>query len=227
MKRRYNSEESKRKILSACVKLFIEQGYHNTTLAQVLKEAEVSSSTFQNIFHSKDGVLLELTDFMFDNQFTAARGAASNLKPLYIYALETAIQLTLAELNENLRDIYVEAYSVERVTERIYERTSTELYRIFGSYMPECTESDFYEYEIGTAGVMRNYMAKRCNKYFSLEKKLVRFLNINLGIYHVPEAERKEAIDFVLSIDVRGVANDIMQRLFQSLAMRFSFELGK
>lgn len=66
MKRRYNSEESKRKILSACVKLFIEQGYHNTTLAEVLKEAEVSSSTFQNIFHSKDGVLLELTDFMFD-----------------------------------------------------------------------------------------------------------------------------------------------------------------
>lgn len=175
MKRRYNSEESKRKILSACVKLFIEKGYHNTTLAQVLKEAEVSSSTFQNIFHSKDGVLLELTDFMFDNQFTAARGAASNLKPLYIYALETAIQLTLAELNENLRDIYVEAYSVERVTERIYERTSTELYRIFGSYMPECTESDFYEYEIGTAGVMRNYMAKRCNKYFSLEKKTGAF----------------------------------------------------
>lgn len=116
---------------------------------------------------------------------------------------------------------------MERVTERIYERTSTELFRIFGSYMPECTESDFYEYEIGTAGVMRNYMAKRCNKYFSLEKKLVRFLDMNLGIYHVPEAERKEAIDFVLSIDVRGVANDIMQRLFQSLAMRFSFELGK
>lgn len=73
MKRHYNSEESKRKILSACVKLFIEQGYHNTTLAQVLKEAEVSSSTFQNIFHSKDGVLLELTDFMFDSQFMAAR----------------------------------------------------------------------------------------------------------------------------------------------------------
>lgn len=109
MKRRYNSEESKRKILSACVKLFIEQGYHNTTLAEVLKEAEVSSSTFQNIFHSKDGVLLELTDFMFDSQFMAARGAAEKLKPLYIYALETAIQLTLAELNENLRDIYVEA----------------------------------------------------------------------------------------------------------------------
>lgn len=80
MKRRYNSEESKRKILSACVKLFIEQGYHNTTLAEVLKEAEVSSSTFQNIFHSKDGVLLELTDFMFDSQFMAARGAGRKIE---------------------------------------------------------------------------------------------------------------------------------------------------
>lgn len=48
---------------------------------------------------------------------------------------------------------------------------------------------------------------------------------MNLGIYHVPEAERKEAIDFVLSIDVRGVANDIMQRLFQSLACVFRLNL--
>lgn len=104
-----------------------------------------------------------------------ARGVAEKLKPLYIYALETAIQLTLAELNENLRDIYVEAYSVERVTERIYERTSTELFRIFGSYMPECTESDFYEYEIGTAGVMRNYMAKDATNIFRSKRSWCAF----------------------------------------------------
>ena len=228
MKRRYNSEDSKRRILSACVKLFIEKGYHNTSLAEVLKEADVSSSTFQNIFRSKDGVLAELTDFMFDNQFLAARGSVPHgLDPVYIYAAETAIQLTIAELNENLRDIYVEAYSVNRITERIYERTSTELYRIFGSYLPQCSESDFYELDIGSAGVMRNYMAKKCNKYFPLERKLARFLDMSLGIYNVPEDERKKAIGFVLSIDVRKAANDIMQKLFEALAMHYEFELGE
>ena len=225
MTRRYNSEESKQRILSACVKLFIEQGYHNTTLAEILKEADVTSSTFQNIFHTKDGVLLDLTEFMIDSQFKAARSMGTkSLKPVYIYAVETSIQMTLAELNENLRDVYVEAYSNEQTAEYIFERTSTELCKIFAEYNPELSESEFYEMEIGTAGIMRNYMYKRCDKYFTLEKKLERFLNMSLKAYNVPEAEIKEIISFVLGIDIRNAADNIMQELFKSLAVHFEFE---
>ncbi len=228
MARRYNSEDSKRRILSACVKLFIEKGYHNTTLSQILREADVTNSTFQNIFHTKDGVLLDLTEFMFDSQFAAARNIGpAGLKPIYVYAAETSIQLTIAELNENLRDVYVEAYSNKNTMEYIFERTSTELCRIFSSYNPDLTESDFYELEIGSAGIMRNYMARKCDKYFTLDKKLMRFLNMSLGAYNVPKEERDEVVAFVLGIDIQNIANTIMQKLFQALAMRFEFELGE
>ena len=228
MARRYSSEDSKRRILSTCVKLFIEQGYHNTTLSQILHEADVTNSTFQNIFRTKSGVLLDLTEFMFDSQFAAARGVGPfDRKPVYIYAAETAIQLTIAELNENLRDIYVEAYSNAGTMEYIFERTSTELYRIFSSYNPELSESDFYEFEIGSAGIMRNYMARKCDKYFTLEKKLERFLHMSLCAYNVPKEERDEIVSFVLGLDIQTIANAIMQKLFEALSMRFEFELGK
>lgn len=65
MARIYNKEESKRKILSVCVCLFIEKGFTDTTNAEILKQAGVSNGTFYNIFKSKDGVLLELAEFMF------------------------------------------------------------------------------------------------------------------------------------------------------------------
>lgn len=225
MARRYDREESKRRILSACVKLFIENGYHNTTVLEILKEADVTNSTFQNIFRSKDGVLLDLTEFMFDSQFAAARGIhAEEVGVLGVYAAETSIQLALAELNENIRDVYVEAYSNGRVAEYIFQRTSTELYHIFGKYNPNCSESDFYELEIGSAGIMRNYMAKKCDKYFTLEKKLERFLNMSMSAYNVPEDEKRKAIEFVMSMDIRSIANQIMQKLFQALAVRFDFE---
>lgn len=228
MPKKYNKQESKRRILSACVKLFIEKGYHSTTLAEILKESNTTSSTFQNIFRSKDGVLLDLTEFMFDSQFAAARNVnEKNLPPIYIYAAETSIQMTLAELNENLRDIYVEAYSNERTAEYIFERTSTELTRIFSEYNPNLSECDFYELEIGTAGIMRNYMAKRCDKYFTLEKKLECFLNMSMSAYNVPEGERKKVIEFIMGIDIKTAANQIMQKLFNSLAMHFEFELGE
>lgn len=228
MPRKYDSKESKRRILSACVRLFIQKGYHSTTLAEILKEADVTNSTFQNIFHTKNGVLLNLTEFMFDSQFEAARNVGKKeLPPVHIYAAETAIQLTLTELNENLRDIYVEAYSNRNTTEYIFQRTSTELYSIFLPYNPTLSESDFYELEIGTSGIMRNYMARPCDKYFTLDRKLARFLGMSLAAYNVPKDEIKEVTDSVLSIDIKNVANDIMKKLFEALAMRFEFELGE
>ena len=85
---------AKKRILTACVRLFLEKGYKRTTIAEILREADVSASTFQNIFHAKDGVLIELVEFMFGNQFNAARQmAGGDLPPVYVYAAETAIQI--------------------------------------------------------------------------------------------------------------------------------------
>lgn len=67
---------AKKRILTACVRLFLEKGYKGTTVAEIIREADVSASTFQNIFRAKDGVLVELVEFMFGNQFGAARKIA-------------------------------------------------------------------------------------------------------------------------------------------------------
>jgi len=193
MPKKYNKQESKQRILSVCVKLFIEKGYHKTTLAEILSQSGTTSSTFQNIFRSKDGVLLDLTEFMFENQFAAARTAVrSKLPPAYIYAVETAIQLTLTELNENLREIYIAAYTHREASLYIYKQTAKEIYRIFGAYQPELSEQDFYSLEIGTAGTMYTYMAYPCNEYITLEKKIESFLSISLSAYRVPKQEQKE-----------------------------------
>lgn len=227
MKERASSVEAKRKILSACVQLFIQKGYNNTTLSEILRTAHVSNSTFQNLFKAKEGVLPELIKMMFAGQFDAARSVnLENVSPVYIYALETAIQMTLTELNENLRDIYVEVYTNRETSEMIFKRTASELLQIFGKYNPNYTESDFYELDIGTAGIMRNYMSRPCDQYFTLEKKLERFLRMTMCIYNVPKSEWDGVIKFVLGFDVRAAANGIMQKLFNSLAMQFHFELG-
>ncbi len=63
--------------------------------------------------------MLEFTETMFGGQFGVARSIAdSKLPSVYAYAVETAIQLTLTELNENLREIYIEAYPCP--TRRMY-----------------------------------------------------------------------------------------------------------
>ena len=217
---------AKRRILKVCVKLFLEQGYKKTTVAEIVQKANVSNSSFQNIFRAKDGVLTELVEFMFSNQFGAAKKVAgTQLPPVYVYAVETAIQMTLTELNENLRDIYIEAYSHEEALEYIFRETAKELYQIFGPYQPQLTEQDFYALEIGSAGIMRGYMARPCDDVLTLEKKLVCFLSMSLRAYKVPEDEIHRVLAFMTELDIRAVAQQVMHQLFNALAMRFEFTL--
>ena len=48
MARKYDSEETKQKILSSSVRLFIEKGYHETTMTEILHDAGVSGSSFHS-----------------------------------------------------------------------------------------------------------------------------------------------------------------------------------
>ncbi len=195
---RRDSSETKRKILTVCVRLFLEQGYKNTTVSQIVDEAGVARSI-----------------------------ADSKLPPVYAYATETAIQLTLTELNENLREIYIEAYSLPDTSEYIYLHTTAELKQIFGENFPDDTESDFYEMEIGTAGLMRSYMARKCDIHFPLERKLSRFLTASMRVYRVPEEEQAKVLAFIQSLDIKAIATEVMYKLFTMLEMKYDFKLSK
>ena len=223
---RRDSSETKRKILTVCVRLFLEQGYKNTSVSQIVDEAGVARGSYLNLFPTKDKILLDLTETMFGGQFDMARSIAdTKLPPVYAYALETAIQLTLTELNENLREIYIEAYSLPETSEYIYLHTTAELKQIFSANFPDYSDSDFYEMEIGTAGLMRSYMARKCDIHFPLERKLSRFLTAAMRVYRVPEDELKQTVRFVERLDIRSIAECVMHTLFQTLAMHYDFSL--
>ena len=223
---RRDSSETKRKILTVCVRLFLEQGYKNTSVSQIVDEAGVARGSYLNLFPTKDRILLELTETMFGGQFGVARSIADiKLPPVYAYAVETAIQLTLTELNENLREIYIEAYSLPETSEYIYLHTTAELKQIFSANFPDYSDSDFYEMEIGTAGLMRNYMARKCDIHFPLERKLSRFLTAAMRVYRVPEDELEQTVRFVERLDIRSIAERVMYTLFQTLAMHYDFSL--
>lgn len=49
---------------------------------------------------------------------------------------------------------------------------------------------------------------------------------MSMGAYNVPNGEREAAIAFVLKLDIKKLANQIMQKLFNDLAMHFDFELN-
>lgn len=223
---RRDGTETKKKILTVCVRLFLEQGYRETSITQITENAGVTRGSFQNLFRTKDAVLLELVETMFSGQFSAAKSiTGQQLPPVYAYAVETAIQLTLTELNERLREIYLEAYTLPDTAEYIHLHTTAELKQIFGESFPDYADSDFYEMEIGTAGLMRGYMARKCDIHFPLDRKLRRFLTAAMRVYRVPEEQQRQVLAFIQSLDIRRIAAEVMEKLFAMLEMKFDFKL--
>ena len=218
--------ETRKKILSVCVRLFLEQGYKHTSVTQIVEEAGIARGSYQNQFPTKDSILMELVKTMFGRQFSMAWSVTGeHLSPIYTYALETAIQLTLTELNENLREIYIEAYSLPNTAEYIHLKTAEKLKEIFSPYLPDHSDNDFYELEIGSASIMRGYMVHPCDASLTLEKKLRLFLTMSLRTYRVPEDELEQTVRFVERLDIRSIAERVMHTLFQTLAMRYDFSL--
>lgn len=218
MAMRQASLPTKNHILAVSAKLLLEQGYRNTTIKKIAESAGVSVSSVQNFFGNKEGILTELTRMMFAGQFGAARQVAQEKLPLvYIYAAETAIQLVLTERNENLREIYTEAYTMPETLEFIRQHTTKELKTIFGDRFPDYEESDFYEMEIGSAALMRGYMAKPCDMHFPLHRKIERFLTAALRVYCVGEDEVRRILAFIHSLDVEQLAANVVGQLFATM----------
>lgn len=222
-----SSIATKTHILATTARLLLAQGYRKTTVRQIASEAGVSVSSVQNFFNNKEGILIELTQLMFESQFGAAeKSLQPNLPPVYTYAVETAIQLVLIEQNEQLREIYTVAYTLPNTAEFIYRKTALKLQDTFGNRFPNYTENDFYLMEIGSAGLMRNYMAVPCNDNFTLEHKIERFLSSALRIYRVGEEELEQVLAYINANDIITMSNNIIQKLFSILESHFKHTLA-
>lgn len=212
-KRYQRMEETRAQVLRYAVVLFLEQGYRETTLEQIAGGIDRTKSSVLRAYPDKESILYALVTHMFTAQFSTTRTMlGDNADPLLVYCVETALQLHICELNESLRDLYTAAYTLPTTADYIYRSTAQELHQIFGKYLPGTVLSDFYELELVSAGVMRGLMARKCDMYFTIEKKIALFLRCALKIYDVPAQEREAVIPRVLAMDLGAMARSLVEK---------------
>lgn len=216
-----NGLVTQQKVLRAAVALFLENGYTKTTTGEIAKAAGIGQSSFFHVFPSKEALLLELVKRMFGGQFDLAGQYSGTEDPVFLYAVETALQLHIAELTEPLRELYVMAYSLPTTADFLYHSTSKRLQTIFSEHLPNAEPKDFYEMEIASASIMRGFMSVPCDVYFTMEAKISRFLDCALKLYDVPKEKRAAITAAVLQIDLHTMALDIIQKTVQQAEKGF------
>ena len=216
-----NGLVTQQKVLRSAVALFLEKGYTRTTTGEIATAAGIGQSSFFHVFPSKEALLLELVQRMFAGQFDLAGQHSGAEDPVFLYAVETALQLHIAELTEPLRELYVMGYTLPSTSAFIYRSTAARLQKIFGPYVPGAQPKDFYEMEIASGSIMRGFMSVPCDVYFTMDAKISRFLDCSLKLYDVPREKRAAITAAVLQMDLHTMALGIIQKTVQQAEKGF------
>lgn len=210
------------KVLHASARLFLAKGFSNTTVKHIAEAANVPASQIYYEMKSKDEILSELVQYVLEGQFKATEGflAGKTQDKILFYAAETTLQLHMAESSEQIRELYAAAYSLPKTSDIIQRTITDKLEYIFKEHLPHLETKDFYELEIASGGIMRGFMTIPCDMYFTMERKVRRFLETTFKLYDVPRQKIEEAIAFVQQFDYPALARQTVSNMVSVLEDR-------
>ena len=212
-------ENLRKKVMHAAATLFLTRGFNQTTVKEISAAAGVSTNTIFYEMKSKDEMLVELVMYVLEGQFQATAKMLNGITDdkILFYAAESTLQLHMAESSEYIRELYGAAYSLPKSTEYIQKTITGKLEEIFKEHLPHLETKDFYELEVASGGIMRGFMTIPCNMYFTMERKVRRYLETTLLVFRVPDEKINESITFVSQFDFTKIAADVIQSMIEEL----------
>ena len=220
------SEEESRilysKILMAATVMFVQKGYEKTTLMDISKLSGVPKAKILYEMNSKEGILGLLVAKFLDGVAEASDAVSKKLTDdkLMIFMANEVLQIYMAEMSDDMRNLYLAGYSMPKTSEEVLKRRTEILYREFGNMLPYLELKDFYELEIASMGIMRAYMSVPCSMYFTLEAKTDRLISTILKIYDIDNKRIEETKKFMKKIDFEAVAKKTVEDVFEELGIK-------
>lgn len=213
-------DEMRKKLLYTAAEMFLHKGYAMTSLKELAAETGTNTGVLMRIFGSKENILAILVKYVIEEQFsrTAKLLEGKTDDKILYYAAETALQLHIVETHEHIRELYGAAYSLPETTNIIQQTVTEKLENIFKEHLPQLETKDFYELEIASGGIMRGFMTVPCDMYFTMDRKIKRFLETAFLVYRVPEEKTMEAIEFVSQFDFKKIAKETIQAMLEKVA---------
>lgn len=216
------TREIYKSVLTAATALFIDKGFERTTVIDISKLSGVPKSKILYEMKSKEDILGMLVTKFLDGVTEASDSVATKLTDdkMLIFMANEVLQIYMAEMSEDMRNLYLAGYSMPKTSEAVLKRRSEILYKHFGNLFPNFALKDFYELEIASMGIMRAYMALPCDMYFTLETKRERLVTTMLKIYDISNEKIKQVLDFIEKIDFEAVAKKAVEGVFGELEIK-------
>ena len=197
-------------IIQLAAKLFIDEGYQNTSIAKIARILDLSPGNITFYFKSKEHMLAVLVDEQIDFQRLLMEQAADEgTSSLLAYCLELAAMASICEEDTAAKEYFTSAYT-SSLTLKLIRKSDTEKTKaVFSSYCPDWTQEQWAATENIVSGIeYATIMTKETE--IPLPVQIERALSSIMLLYGVPEELRQSKIQKVLSMDYRALGRKIL-----------------
>lgn len=202
---------TKLEIVQAASKMFLENGYSNTTVKEVSSELQMSPGNITFYFPTKEHLLAELVDMLCNFQWKMMEKEADDgFSSIMAICLELTAMATMCEDDAVAKDFYLSSYSSPTCLEIIRKNDMKRAKEVFADYVPGWTDEQFAEAEILVSGIEYATLMTTGDTV-SLEARIAGALNNILQIFGVPEQTRAMKIDKVFALDYRNIGKRVLK----------------
>jgi AcrR family transcriptional regulator len=195
--REKNRIKNLRKVGRIARKLFLKQGYENTTIRQILKKTGILTGSLYNLFNNKEDILLFVFKEVTDEIVSMTQELVKNVKePFLRFSIATATQIIAAWGNRNVLNLYISCFRSDTVYDFIVRQRTGFMKRNLKESNIEYTDDDIY-YRILSLIAMKKALYEARAKglvTLSIEDMYCFVIRVGLSEFDVP----KKQIDTII-----------------------------
>ena len=157
--RKANREEVRNNIIKISRRLFLEQGYENTTVRQVLKKARLSTGSLYHFFKNKEEILLfSLKDALLEISSLTDSIAVKYNEPMLRYALGIAVGISEIFKYKHLFNFYNAIYKNESAENFMISLKVTRMKNLLNDLNLHFTDNEIHSRILAIHGATRALM---------------------------------------------------------------------
>lgn len=202
---------TKTEILMTASRLFLTNGYTNTSIRSISKELEMSTGNVTFYFPTKENILAELI-----YQLCRFQGMLLNEEVNEGYSsmmgicLEIATMAVTAENDEKMLDIFLSAYTSPITLEIIRRNDAERAKEVFAEYCKGWSHEDFVEAETLVSGIeYATFM--RTGDSAPVDVRIKGAIKYILKVYSVPDDIIERKIEKLFSLDFEKIGKRVLR----------------
>ncbi|MEL7221281.1 MAG: TetR/AcrR family transcriptional regulator [Bacteroidota bacterium] len=203
MKREIHEAEVRKNIIRAARKLFMRQGYENTTVRQIKDVAGVKIGTLYHFYRNKEDIFAVIVSESFFRVLERTRRLTNDNTSLDI-AAELAWHVYTMVLHAQSAELYLVSYNSIKISEQLLSDQTARSAELFAQQLPHWTTHEHRCYAMLARGLMQSISLQAVAGTLGEPEPLIRrSIEMLLKILGTPADEITETFEQLNTLNLK------------------------